>query len=262
MTLLLENVIKAVKSCKHIVASPFEVAEKDTISNLVTSADKAVEAHLKAELLKILPEACFLGEEGDRTDGSRFRFVVDPIDGTANFVRNLNCSAISVGLTENGEGVLGVVYNPFTDELYYAEKGCGAFLNGKPIKTSSRDFAHSLFYTALCIYKKEFAENCINILREVYKNCDDFRREGSAALELCRIAAGRGELYFEIRVFPWDCCAAEVIIKEAGGFTRRLYADGLDVAAPFPIIAANSKENLEKLYEIVNKEIPQLPENY
>ncbi len=262
MSDLLKKIIEAVVGCREILLSPFSVSTKDSVSNLVTSADKAVEEKLKTELLKILPDACFLGEEGSRTDDKTYRFVVDPIDGTANFVRNLNCSAISVGLLKDGVSVLGVVYNPFTNELYYAEKGKGAFLNGQEIRVSNRDFAHSLYYTALCIYKKELAENCLNILREVYQQCDDFRREGSAALELCRLASGKAELYFEIRIFPWDSAAAEVILTEAGGVFKRLYAENIDIAAPFPIIAANNAENLEKLEKIVVKEVPRLPKDY
>ena len=262
MSELLKKVIDAVVNCREIMLAPYSVTEKDSVSNIVTSADKAVEERLKTELLKILPDASFLGEEGSRTDDRTYRFVVDPIDGTANFVRSLNCSAISVGLLKDGVGVLGVVYNPFTDELYYAEKDGGAFLNNKPIKVSNRDFSHSLYYTALCIYKKELAENCINILREVYHQCDDFRREGGAALELCRLASGKAELYFEIRLFPWDCCAAEIILSEAGGVFKHLYSDNLDIADPCPVIAANNLKNLEILEKIVKKEIPKLPKDY
>lgn len=154
MSDLLKKVIDAVVDCREILLSPFSVETKDSVSNLVTSADKAVEQRLKTELLKILPDACFLGEESGLTGEKSYCFVVDPIDGTANFVRNLNCSAISVGLLKDGVGILGVVYNPFTNELYYAEKGNGAFLNDKPIKVSKRDFSHGLYYTALSLYKK------------------------------------------------------------------------------------------------------------
>lgn len=262
MSELLKKIIDAVLDCREILLSPYSVSIKDTVSNYVTSADRAVEERLKTNLLKILPEACFLGEESGRTEEKDYCFVVDPIDGTANFVRGLNCSAISVGLLKGGEGVLGVVYNPFTNELYYAEKGKGAFLNGEQIQVSTRDFSYSLYYTALSLYKKDLAEYCLNILREVYQQCDDFRREGSAALELCRLASGKGELYFEIRVFPWDCAAAEVILTEAGGVFEHLYSESLGADAPFPIIAANNRQNFKKLEEIVKKEFPKLPKDY
>ncbi len=262
MSSLLEQVKEAVLECKDIMLSPFSVEQKDSVSNIVTSADKEVEERLKKSLLRLLPNAAFIGEEGGVVEGDAFQIVVDPIDGTANFARGLNASAISVGIMKNGEGEIGVVYNPFNDELYWAEKGKGAFLNGEPIQVSDRDFKHGLYYTALSLYRKDYAENCINILRNVYSECDDFRREGSAALELCRLASGKGELYFEIRIFPWDCCAAEIILKEAGGVSQHLYSENRTAAQPFPIIAANNEKNLKKLYKIVKKELPKLPKTY
>lgn len=255
MSKLLEQVIEAVLSCKEIMNEPFSITEKEGISNIVTTADKKVEEHLYKSLLKILPEAAFLGEEGQQADGGEYCFIVDPIDGTANFSRGYHNSAVSVGLTKNGEGILGVVYNPFTDEIYYAEKGCGAFKNGERISVSKRDFAHGLYYTALSLYKKDLAGPCLRILEKVYKECNDFRREGTASIELCRLASGLAELYFEIRVFPWDVAAAEVILKEAGGCFINLNSGSLNSGVPFPIVAANSQESLEKLYKIVSEEL-------
>ncbi len=258
----LKRVVEAVVSCKELMLAPFSVEQKGTVSNIVTSADKAVEERLRESLFEIFPSAAFIGEESGANDGEVFKIVVDPIDGTANFARGLSASVISVGIVKDKKGYIGVVYNPFTEELYWAESGKGAFLNGNPIKVSERDFAHGLYYTALSLYRKDYAENCINVLREVYSACDDFRREGSAALELCRLASGKGELYFEIRVFPWDSCAAEIILKEAGGISRHLYCDGRTDEQPFPLVAANNEENLTRLLKIVEKEIPELPENY
>lgn len=262
MSKLLEQVIQAVLDCRDIMLAPFSIEEKGSISNIVTTADQQVEKRLQERLLQILPEAGFLGEEGDRTDGTGYLFVVDPIDGTSNFARGIRASAISVGLMKDGVGCLGVVYNPFTGEMYHAEAGCGAFRNGEAIRVSDRDFAHGLYYTALSLYRKDYAASCMRILEQVYARCDDFRREGSAALELCRLASGCAELYFEMRVFPWDVCAAEVILREAGGCSERLYADGLEAAQPFPIIAANCCESIGQLRTIVTGEIPALPENY
>ncbi len=262
MTELLERVVDAVLSCKDIVTAPFSVTEKDSLSNIVTSADQAVERYLQTKLLEILPEAGFLGEEGAETQGKEYLFVVDPIDGTSNFTRRIPNSAISVGLKHQGEGILGVVYNIFTGELYYAQAGQGAFCNGEPIRVSKRDFSHAMYYTALSTYRREYSAACMRILDKVFAQCDDFRREGSAALELCCLARGSAELYFEARLFPWDVCAAEVILKEAGGVSQRLYAEHLAEDQPFPIIAANNSENLEKLRAIVAEEFPALPEGY
>ncbi len=262
MSKLLDQVIAAVMDCREIMLAPFSIEEKGSISNIVTTADQQVEKRLHQRLLEILPEAGFLGEEGDRTEGYRYLFVVDPIDGTSNFARGIRASAVSVGLMKDGAGCLGVVYNPFTGELYHAETGGGAFRNGEPIHVSSRDFAHGMYYTALSLYRKDYAAPCLRILEQVYAQCDDFRREGTASLELCRLAAGCAELYFEMRLFPWDVCAAEVILREAGGCSERLYADGLEAAQPFPVIAANCRASLDHLRAIVAEEIPALPENY
>ncbi len=259
---LLQQVTDAVLSCKDIVRAPFSVTEKGSLSDIVTSADQAVEKHLKSRLLEILPEAGFLGEEGERIQGREYLFVVDPIDGTSNFARRIPNSAISVGLKKNGVGILGVVYNIFTGELFYAQEGKGAFRNAEPICVSDRDFSHAMYYTALSTYRREYSAACLRILDKVFAQCDDFRREGSAALELCRLAAGCSELYFEARLFPWDVCAAEVILREAGGVSQRLYAEHLAEDQPFPIIAANDPENLEKLRAIVAEEFPSLPEGY
>lgn len=262
MTELLNRVISAVREAGEILSQPFTVEEKQGISNLVTTADHAVEHFLRERLLQILPEAGFLGEEGDRINLTGKYFVVDPVDGTSNFARGIPLSVISVGLMEAGKPTLGVVHNPLTGELYCAQAGQGAYLNGKPIHVSSRDFSHGLFYTAFSLYRKEYAAPCMRILEQVYMQCDDFRREGSAALELCRIAAGRAELYFEMRVFPWDVCAAEAIISEAGGCFTHLLCEKEDPTRPHLMVAANSNENLCKLTEFVLREIPALPDGY
>lgn len=241
----------------------FETAEKGDASNLVTSADLKVEKYLREELAKILPQADFLGEESaDSFSQSPLFFAVDPIDGTSNFTRSMNQSAISVGLIRDGEPVLGVVYNPFTDEMFYAEEGCGAYLNGNPISVSSRDFRHSVIFTAFSLYRKELAKHCIDILEEVYFKCDDFRRLGSAAIELACLGAGRGELYFEMRISPWDVAASLAILKEAGGCFASPHFESIDFTRPFSIVAANSPESLDMLCAIVRSHCPRLPDSY
>ena len=127
-------------------------------------------------------------------------------------------SVISVALIKDGRPVLGVVYNPYRDEMFYAEAGKGAFLNNDPIRVSDRSFDRSLFCTALSLYNKDYAKPCLNIMEEVYAQCEDIRRIGSAALELVYLACGRVDLFFEMRIFPWDFAAAQIIVREAGGY--------------------------------------------
>lgn len=252
----IESIVR--EAAKIMLDREFDVTQKGNASNIVTSADIKVQKFLEKELLKIYPGSIFLGEEGDNNiDKGDAIWIVDPIDGTSNFMRNLKLSAISVGLLEQGELTVGVVYLPYIDEMFTARKGEGAFLNGKPIHVSDRDFAHSHLCSAMSLYDKNFAKPCFNIIERVYSEADDLRRMGSAALEMCELAAGRVELYFEVRLCSWDCAATAVIIREAGGFVEFMFHDNIVLNKPMGVIAANSKENFEHLREIVYGEIPK-----
>lgn len=255
-----ESVVEAVRSCKSIMMRAFTVKEKGNSSNLVTSADTAVQEKLKGLLGKILPQAGFLGEEApaDAKLGALY-WVVDPIDGTSDFARGMRLSAISVGLVEDEEEIFGVVYCPYTEEVFHAAKGQGAYCNQERIHVSQRDFRHALLFTAFSVYEKRFAPQCEKVLFELYPDLDDFRRLGTASLELCYLAAGRGELYFELRLFPWDWTAAAVIIREAGGCIGSIDSASLLHNAPTLVVAANNQENFLRLKQTVQKHVPALP---
>ena len=236
------------------------VAQKGNDSNYVTKADLAVQQYLTQNLLSLLPESEMLGEEGEhRKTNSRLLWVVDPIDGTSNFIRDIGFSGISVGLVRDGEPVMGVLYNPYRDEMFWGSEGHGAFLNGNPIHVSDRDFSHSHLCSAMSLYEKSYAEPCFNIIKRVYQQADDLRRMGTASLELAMLAAGRVELYFEMRLFPWDVAAAFPLIKEAGGYVKILHHDHFVLDKPFPVVAANNRENFDRLWEIVCDEVPVIP---
>lgn len=263
---ILDNVKKIVKDAALIMEQQnFDIESKGGIGNYVTTKDKQVEAFLRTNLNKLYPEITFIGEESDIQDYQAMTcWIVDPIDGTANFIHDLKASAISVGLIHNGESVLGVVYNPYMDEMFHAIKGQGAFLNNKPIQVSDRKFENSLYATAFCLYKREYAQICQEIMSEVYSKCEDFRRFGTAAIELSQLAAGRLDLYFEMRLSPWDHAAAAVIIKEAGGFVGTLYrkedaSNNYIFTRPIPVFAANTKENFDLLRGILTKYIDYVP---
>ena len=254
---MINRVIDIVKQASRLMADNITIEQKGNDSNFVTSADVNVQHYLQEKLPQLIPESTFLGEEEEPAQiNSEYVWVVDPIDGTANFIRGLKVSVISVGLMKENKPYLGVIYDPYKDEIYYAERGKGSFVNGKPIHVSDRDFKHALICTAASLYNKDLANPCFNIMQEVYMQADDFRRFGAAANEMTYLAAGRIELYFEIRLFPWDMAAGIVIIEEAGGFVEILHEEGLPLDRPAGIIAANSKENFEKLREIVYREIP------
>lgn len=245
---------------RHIEQIETDIRQKGNASNYVTSCDIAVEQFLSARLQTLLPGSLIIGEESDHnpSEGDCL-WVIDPIDGTSNFIRDIGISAISVGLVKDGEPCLGVVYQPYRDEMYYAQAGGGAYLNGRRIHVSDRDFAHGHLCSAMSLYDKRYAPPCFRIIDRVYAEADDLRRLGSAAVELAYLACGRVELYFEIRLFPWDAAGAIPIIREAGGQIETLYQDKFPLDRPFPVIAANTAENFKHLKSIVTEELPELP---
>lgn len=254
---MITKVIDIVRNASKLMTADITIEQKGNESNYVTSADISVQLYLEEQLFSLIPNSTFLGEESFHgVSEGEYIWVVDPIDGTANFIRNLGSSVISVGLVKRGKPYLGVIYDPYKNEMFYAERGKGAFLNGNPICVSERDFRHSIICTAASQYDKQLAQPCFNILQKVYNQADDFRRFGSAAIEMVYLATGRIELFFEIRLFPWDMAAAEVIVEEAGGYIEYLHEKELPLNRPTGIIVANSKENLFKLKSVVYKEIP------
>ena len=253
---MLNSVIKVVKDAAKFAAGvQFSVENKGSVANVVTSADVTVQNYLKKKLQELIPSSGFLGEECDTAElQSDYLWIVDPIDGTMNFTRGIEHSAISVALQHKGTTILGVVYNFFTDDLYYAELSKGAYNNGKPIHVSTRPFSEGLLCTAMSLYKKEYASVCFDIISELYSQCNDVRRFGSCALELCYIAAGKCDLYFELRISAWDSAAGELIVREAGGSVYRFFSDKTMEKA-LPLIAANNAQNLQVVYDVVNKYI-------
>ena len=239
----------------------FEIHDKGARENIVTSSDLAVQHFLTEQLRLRYPEVGFLCEEEDleEVSGHEAVWVIDPIDGTANYARgNENC-CISVGLVSGGEPVLGVVYSPWRGELYTAEKGKGAFCNGKAIHVSDRPFEQGLLFSAMSTYRKELAASCRDIIYDLYMACNDFRRVGSAAVELCLLARGFADLYFEIRLMPWDYAAAVLILREAGGTVVGFDGEAPSPKKPSPVIAANTPENCRRVFDTVRRHIKQIP---
>lgn len=273
---MIEQVIKIARDAAQFMRTRnFSIENKGMVGNDVTTADKMMQEYIKEHLAELDGTIGFVGEESVEQDYASMRaWVVDPIDGTANFIRGLNASVISIGLVECGEAVLGVVYNPYQDEMFYAERGKGAYLNGKQIAVSGRDFCHGVYCTAFCLYRKEYATTCRQIMADVYEKCEDFRRMGTAALELTALAAGRVELYFEMRLYPWDFAASVIIIKEAGGiigtiersetirslqYVSNIQNKNLVYNRPIPVIAANNQKNYDELEKIIKRYVPVVP---
>lgn len=253
----LDTVINIVKEASGLMLTgDFNISSKEGYSNIVTSSDIAVQDFLCGKLAELLPGSGFLCEEEDMNDtGHEYTWIIDPIDGTANYSRGIAECAICVGLKYRSDIILGVVYLPRTGEMFYAEKDKGAYLNGQRIHVSDRVFGNAVMCTALPVYHKEYAEICSGIIREVFGKCNDIRRFGACAPELCYLAMGKCELYFEYLLSPWDFAAASLIVEEAGGFIAGLDGKRPDFTSPCGMIAGNSEENMKELLGIVRKHI-------
>lgn len=226
----------------------FSVAEKGTSSNLVTSNDVAVQNFLQKKLSEYFPSSGFYCEEGDVKDLSKdYIWIIDPIDGTTNYARHISVCCISVALEHKGEIILGVVYNPYQKMMFEAEKGKGAFLNGKPIHPSDKAMKDCVLYTAFSAYEKDKSHRAFQFAESVFPHVNDLRNTGSAAFEICSVACGRGDLFIELKLQVWDYAAASLIIKEAGGAICDLEGDPVPYDHPSLAIAANNAENLETL---------------
>ena len=254
----IEDVIAVVRQASGIMSeTDFSVSSKDGYANIVTSCDLAIQSFLEDKLAKLAPGSGFLCEENDEikdgTDG--LTWVIDPIDGTANFSRGIADCCISVALLESGLPRMGVVYSPFKEELFQAERGCGAYRNGKRISVSSRPFEDGLLCTAMSLYDKRYAEVCAKVIFDAYFRCNDVRRFGSCAMELCYLAAGQCDLFFEYRVQAWDYSAAYLILTEAGGVLTGGRGENLSCDTPTMLVGANNGANHAQLLEIVSKYI-------
>ena len=235
-----QTIVEEVRKIGREHLSFSSVKEKGGAENAVTDSDVLIQRDLMKKLSEIIPGSMFYCEEEgyNSLPKAEYVFIIDPIDGTMNYTRRIPECAISVGLLHNNELVFSCVYNLFKDEMFYAIKGKGAYFQGKKIHVS---------------------DPCIEMTKEVFHQVNDIRRFGSAALELCYIALGQGELYFAFRVYPYDYSGGELILKEAGGVLCSLHDKKVTHDRPQLLLAANNQENLKKLSEIVSKYIPYIP---
>lgn len=196
-----------------------QIQEK-AASDFVTALDFAVQNTICTQLAARWPEIQFMGEEKDNSDidFSRPYWVLDPVDGTTNLIHNFNHSVISLALVINREPQFGVVYNPYYNEEFTGVLNGGAYLNGEPIQVSKAgSLREALVFVGTAPYRRhEMEENFLRIMR-VYRSSHDVRRFGCTALELCYLACGRADGYFEFGTKPWDIAAGWLILREAGG---------------------------------------------
>ena len=251
MDTLLNSLIEVVKEASLIMTSDYEIIIKGGLPNIATSNDIAVQKFLFLKLKEILPGSGFLCEEENSSHIKNDTWIIDPIDGTTNYSRGLDSCAISVALMHEADIILGVVYLPYKNELFTAIRGKGAYLNGERIKVSNRPFEDSLLCASLCAYHKEHLDFCLHVIKNAFIQCNDIRRFGSAAMELCYLAVGRCELFFEYELYPWDYAAASLILKEAGGCVSSFGGERLGYCRQTGVLAANNIRNLRRLHEIV-----------
>ncbi len=211
-------------------------------NNLVTRYDREIQQQLRQGLLALVPEAHFVGEEEDMHESVARgpAFIVDPIDGTTNFIKDYKNSVISVAMTTDGVQQLGVVYHPYLDELFCAQRGKGALCNGRRIHVTDLPLEDGLTMFGVSPYRPDLTDQSFALLRKCYDRSLDIRRSGSAAWDLCCVAAGRAALYFELDVQPWDHAAGSLLVQEAGGIVHTVDGGAVSLTGRCSIVASGS----------------------
>ncbi len=232
------------------------VVSKEGHANFVTDIDCRVEEYLEKALPQLLPGSKFIGEEKENqalTDEPTW--IVDPLDGTTNMIHDYRMSAVSIALCERKKPIVGLVWQPYTREMFYAEAGSGAFLNGSPIRVAETPFPEALVSVGTAPYYEELEEKSMAAASDFLHACADIRRSGSAALDLSFLACGRHDVFLEMRLKPWDYAAGSLIVQEAGGTVMMPMAGGeMDYSLSTAILAA-SPSCIEKALEIVRRHL-------
>lgn len=220
-------------------------------SDFVTRVDRESEQIVINTIKGHFPNHLFLAEESFKeaeTDG--YRWIIDPLDGTTNYIHGYPVFSVSIALEYKHEIILGVIFDPTRNDLLTAEKGRGAFLNGRSIKISSvSTFKDSLITTGFPFRRKKFIDVYIKLFKNVFQKVSDLRRAGSAALDLAYLACGRCDGFFEIGLSPWDIAAGDIMIKEAGGILTD-FGGGSDYLSTGNIVAGTPAVHEKLLIEV------------
>lgn len=220
--------------------------------DLITEADRSAEKLVVGRIRKQWPAHNLIGEEGSRVEsGSDFRWYVDPLDGTTNFAHGYPVFCVSIALEHKGERIAGALYDPCRDELFAAEKGSGARLNGRPIRVSKvQRLAESLVATGFPSHKRHKNPN-IHFYHQITLRSHGVRRAGSAALDLCCVACGRYDGFWEFNLNSWDTAAGVLLVEEAGGKITNFTGGPFDISSR-EVLATNSLIHDEMLKEFKN----------
>jgi myo-inositol-1(or 4)-monophosphatase len=226
--MLEKKIIKYIKEAGDIFSIAFDkskiVKTKSNSFDLVTETDKKIELFLKQKLSQLIPESQFLSEETDSAfKKSKYVWIIDPIDGTTNFVHKFPFACISVALQVDNELKYGIVYNPILNEFFFASKNQGAYLNESKITVNTEtDFSKTLLATGFAYNFNSAKENNIRFFENILPQVHGIRRPGSAALDLAYVAKGVYDGFWEWFLNPWDVCAGILLITEAGGIVSNI----------------------------------------
>ncbi|MDO4649029.1 MAG: inositol monophosphatase family protein [Eubacteriales bacterium] len=252
----IESIIRSAgQKIKSASVTSSTVHQKEGLANFVTNFDIEIQKFLIREFSAILPEAGFYGEEDTEGSGrdltEPYIFYIDPIDGTTNFIFGYQFSCVSVGLAYKGTVIAGFVYNPYTDSMYKAVRGEGAYMNDRPLHIENKSIEEGIVAFGCARYNEGDTDLLFATVKELYLRSLCVRNGGSAALDLCRVAAGANTVYFELKLQPYDYAAASIIIEEAGGVITQVDGQKITLDAPCSILAGTVKacEEVKTLME-------------
>lgn len=240
---------------KQYFNQPFKISSKTEINDLVTEADHKSEAEIFNIIRANFPGHNILSEEtGEIIQESNYKWIIDPIDGTINFANSIPICCVSIGLEVNGKMEMGAVYNPFINEFFFAQRGFGATLNGDRISVSKKNnVATSCLVTGFPYSYLDTENGPLEVFARLIRKNIPVRRLGSAAIDLCWVAAGRFDGFYEHKLQPWDSAAGFLIVEEAGGKVTDMKGNNYDIYKP-GIVATNGYLH-DELIKWINNEI-------
>ena len=254
--MLKQTLLKATDAAGVVIKEYFDkqftISNKEGINNLVTEVDHKSEAIIIDIIKSNFPNHFILSEEvGEIAQDSEYKWIIDPIDGTVNYANGIPICCVSIGIEKNGKMIMGAVYNPFINEFFFAEKGLGATMNDKKITVTDRDdVVKSCLVTGFPYTYLDAPNGPLQVFEKFIRKGIPVRRLGSAARDLCWVAAGRFDGFYEHKLSAWDSAAGFIIVEEAGGKVTDLKGDYYNPYQP-GIIASNGKIH-DELVRIVN----------
>ncbi len=249
---LIKAALESGKILKENFGGKYKISSKEVESNLVTEIDKKSEIKIFEIIKRDFPDHYILSEEaGALKQESEFKWIIDPIDGTVNYAHSIPLTCVSIAVEKNGEVIMGVVFNPLSEEFFFSEKGKGAFLNDKRISVSGcKDLGKSLLVTGFPYNSSRFNPDPVSIFKKFIMKDIPIRRLGSAALDLCWTACGRFEGFWEYNLNAWDVAAGFLILTEAGGLVTDLSGEKYSIYGK-EILAVNNSSIQKAMLDVI-----------